>query len=288
MKDASHPRPAARAGRPRPAADVSVTPRHAAWDFPADVPRCWFDGSPVRTRTLDVYTLLIPDNERYYIRRLKRSVDRIDDAAQKEELAAFFRQEALHGHAHNAYWANLQRDGIRTGHFTRVVNTFLYRIVEPVLPQRLHLANVAAIEHVNAYFGHIFLDRQLLRNADPRMRRLFEWHFAEEIEHKAVAFDALEAVYPGYATRLAGAALTFPLFYTILFAGTAWMLASQGELLRRRTLRDLYGFWVRDGVLRDSLRYIGRYLRPSFHPWDEDDYPLARRFFATFDTHPGG
>ena len=279
--------PTAKHSRPKPAADVAVTPRHAAWEFPSDVPRYWFDGSPALTRTLDVYTLLIPDNERYYIRLLKRCVDRIDDPAQKEELAAFFRQEALHGHAHNAYWENLQQGGIRTERFTRVVDTFLYRIVEPILPQRLHLANIAAIEHVNAYFGHIFLDRQLLRDADPRMRRLFEWHFAEEIEHKAVAFDALDAVCPGYLTRLAGAALTFPLFYAILSAGTAWMLASQGELLRRRTLRDLYGFWIRDGVLRDSLRYIGRYLRPSFHPWDEDDYPLARNFFATFEAHPG-
>ena len=287
MKPATHVESTASRSRPKPAADVAVTPRHAAWDFPSDVPRYWFDGSPTRTRTLDVYTLLIPDNERYYIRRLKRSVDQIDDPAQKEELAAFFRQEALHGHAHNAYWENLRNDGIRTERFTRVVNTFLYRIVEPILPQRMHLANIAAIEHVNAYFGHIFLDRQLLRDADPRLRRLFEWHFAEEIEHKAVAFDALEAVYPGYLTRAAGAALTFPLFYLILFTGTAWMLASQGELMRRRTLSDLYGFWIRDGVLGDSLRYIGRYLRPSFHPWDEDDYPLARRFFATFETQPG-
>ncbi len=272
--------------RPKPAAEVVVTPRHATWEFPPDTPRYWFDQSPALSSMFDVFTLVVPDNERYYIRTLQRCLPRIGDPAQKKELADFFRQEALHGHAHDQYWKNLRDEGVRIDRFSRVVNTFLYKIVEPVLPDRFQAANVAAIEHVNAYLGHIFLAKQLLRNSAPGMRRLFEWHFAEEIEHKAVAFDALETAYPGYLTRLTGALLTFPLFHLILFSGTMWMLASRGELLRWRTVTDLYRLWIADGVLLDTLRYIGRYLKPSFHPWDEDDYALAQDFLATFEVKP--
>ena len=38
----------------------------------------------------------------------------------------------------------------------------------------------------------------------PRCAQLLAWHAAEEIEHKAVAFDVLQAVDPSYALRIAG------------------------------------------------------------------------------------
>jgi uncharacterized protein len=269
-----------------PPADSAVTPRQAQWDFPADVPRFWFNGSPLLTCMLDAFTLAIPDNERYYIRVLQPCLARLSDAEQRNEVANFIRQEALHGVAHKTYWQYLQQDGIKVSRFVSVVGAVVYKCLEPLIPQRAHVAMVAAIEHVNAYTGHIFLSRHLLRDADPRLRRLFEWHFAEEIEHKAVAFDTLEAAYPGYATRLIGAALAFPLVYLVLGSGTIWLLACRGELLRWRTLRDLYQFMIGQGVLRDMLHFTWRYLQPSFHPWEEDDYALAEPILRSFDGKP--
>jgi len=269
-----------------PAAGVKVTPRQAQWNFPADVPRHWFDSSPLLTAILDAFTLAIPDNERYYIRVLQRCMDRLGDPKQRNELANFIRQEALHGVAHKAYWQHLQQDGVQVSRFVGAVSTVLYKWLEPLIPQRLHVAIVSAIEHVNAYTGHIFLSRQLLRNADPRLRHLFEWHFAEEIEHKAVAFDVLDAVYPGYGTRMAGAATAFPVVYAELISGTVWLLACRGELLHWRTLRDLYQLMVGKGVLRNMLHYTWRYVQPSFHPWEDDDYELAKAVLESFDGKP--
>jgi predicted metal-dependent hydrolase len=272
--------------RRSPHADIAVTPRQAQWNFPADVPRFWFDGSPLLTCMLDAFTLVIPGNERYYIRVLQHCLVRLSDSEQRNEVANFIRQEALHGVAHKSYWQYLQQDGIKVSRFVNVVSTVVYKYLEPLLPQRVHMAMVSAIEHVNAYTGHIFLSRQLLQDADPRLRRLFEWHYAEEIEHKAVAFDALEAAYPGYGTRLIGAALAFPLVYAVLISGTTWLLACRGELVRWRTLRDLYQFMIGKRVLRDTLHFTWRYLQPSFHPWEEDDYALAKPVLESFDGKP--
>jgi predicted metal-dependent hydrolase len=72
------------------------------------------------------------------------------------------------------------------------------------------------------------------------------------------------------------------LFYLILFAGTAYLLASHGQLLRRRTVSDLYRLFIRDGVLSASLRAMGRYLKPSFHPWQIDDYGLADPILSSY------
>jgi predicted metal-dependent hydrolase len=261
-------------------APPGLTPRRFLVEFPDDVPKHWFGGSAFLSHMLNVYTLLVPENERYYIRRLKRAMPQIEDAALKRELLKFFRQEGLHGLAHERYWKNLEAQGLRYRGFLRLVNGFLYRVIEPALPQKLHLAIVAAIEHINAYLGHIFLARGLLRDADERLRLLFEWHFAEEIEHKAIAYDAFRAAGGNYPVRLLSALLAFPLFYAINTIGTFYLVAQDGALFSPRTWRDGFDFLFRKGVARDTLGFIAAYLRPDFHPWHTADYELARRFFS--------
>jgi predicted metal-dependent hydrolase len=92
---------------------------------------------------------------------------------------------------------------------------------------------------------------------------------------KAVAFDALSRTYPGYFTRAMSGVLVFALFHVLLAAGTAYLLVRRRELFRWRTVADLWRFWVGQGMLAESLRAMGRYLTPAFHPWGVDDYALA-------------
>ena len=254
-----------------------VTRRRFDWDFPATIPSRWFRGSAALTALLDTITVVSPDNERYYVRTLRRDARDICDPVLHDDAVAFFQQEILHGDAHRKYWTNLRDGGVDVDRFAGAVGTVLYAVIERMLPHPVNVANVAAIEHVNAYLAHAFLRRDLLAAADPAMRRLFEWHFAEEIEHKSVAFDVLARAHPGHFTRAASAVLVFALFHVLLGAGTAYLLLRRGELFRWRTVADLWGFWIGEGMLAESLRAMGRYLRPAFHPWAVDDYALADR-----------
>jgi predicted metal-dependent hydrolase len=259
---------------------IPISPRRLSWDFSTTSTRHWFGGSPVLTHLLNVYTLLVPDNEAYYIRTLKPCLERLSDEGQRTDLLQFFRQESLHGLAHKAYWTQLDAQGFRFTGFVALVNLLLYRLFEPIQPHRLRMSIVAAIEHINAFWANIFLGGELLAAAEPRLRELFSWHFAEEIEHKAIAHDALRALYPGYVTRILGGAIAFPTFYLILACGTMYLLAQEGELLRRRTLRDLRAFFGARGVLKASLMHMARYFRPSFEPWELDDMDLAHPVLA--------
>lgn len=218
-----------------------VVRRRFAWSFPRTIPQNWFRDSAALTALLDTFTLVIPDNERYYVRTLRRDTKCLADRSMRDELRAFFGQEMLHGSAHSAYWSNLRDGGVDVDRFGRVVGAVLYTVLERLLPHRFNVANVAAIEHVNAYLAHAFLRRGLLAEADPAMRRLFEWHFAEEIEHKSVAFDVLALSHPGYATRATAGVLVFSLFHVLLGAGTAYLLVRRRELLRWKTWTDLCG-----------------------------------------------
>jgi uncharacterized protein len=263
---------------------IKINPRSLSWDYTTSVRKYWFDGSPALTHLLNVYTLLVPDNERYYIRALTPCLDLLDDPEQRTELLQFFRQESLHGVAHQKYWKQLEAQGCRIMPFVKGVDLVLYRLLEPLQPQRVRVAIVAAIEHINAFWGHEFLHRDLLAPADTALRELFSWHFAEEIEHKAVAHRALTRLYPGYGTRLVGALLAFPLFYLLVASGTAWLLAGDGELLKRRTWRDLGRLCFEHGFLRASLSHMWRYLKPGFEPWTLDDSKLSVATLSVLQT----
>ena len=232
------------------------------------------------THMLNTYTLLVPDNENYYIRHLNRCADKITDPELSERLQSFCRQEAQHGIGHKVYWKNLSEQGISYEGFVRLVGWFNYKLIEPILPQKVHLANIACIEHINAYLGNFYLERNLLGNSDPRMRVLFYWHFAEEIEHKSVAFDVFNEVSGSYVLRLLAAALVFPLFYLLNTCGTFYLLWQDGQFFRLRTWKDFGRFLFREGALLHALGNMLNFLKPGFHPSRLDDYSLVKEFFS--------
>lgn len=270
--------PAAPENSPRPTAPagVSVVPRRLEVDFPDDVPKYWCNGSPFMTHILNVYTLLVPENERYYIRRLRPQLKNVEDEKHREELLRFFRQEGQHGTSHEKYWRNLKSQGLMAEPLVRMVNFLAYRVVEPLLPQKLQLAMIACVEHINAYLGHIFLSGNLLSESNWRIRYLFEWHFAEEIEHKSVAFDAYQRACGSYFLRLIAGVLTFSMFYSIILLGTLYLLTKDGQLVRLRTWQDCIDLLIRKRVLKHTIMHMLDFLKPSFHPWNLQDYHLAQ------------
>ena len=256
-------------------------PRRFASELDLDIPRHWLPGNPVVSSILNAYTVLVPANESFYIRTLKQCMPRIHDPVLRAASAGFIHQEAQHGVAHKRYWRNLDAQGYRFRGFERRVEQLTFRIIERTLPRSLRVALVSCVEHINAYMAHEFLSQGILATADPRMRALMEWHFAEEIEHKAVSFDVLQAVSPGYPVRLIGFLLTAPLFYLVLGIGTTNFLVQDQLLCKRATWRQL---WLHLGpahhMLVRSLRHLWRYLRPSFDPDQLDDRHLAATAIA--------
>ena len=259
---------------------IKLNTQRLKWNFALTAERHWFNGSPALTHLLNAYTLLVPDNESYYIRTIQRFVPQLEDDSLKAEVMSFIHQESMHGVAHRAYWKCLSARGIKINRYTTCVNVLLYRILEPIQPLRLRLSVVAAIEHINAFLANIFLSLNLLENADPELRKLFTWHFSEEIQHKAVAHDVLKRFYPGYVTRVAGAVFAFPLFCALIAVGTAYLLSQDGQLFRRRHYLEIRDLFRNHGVGKACLYQMGRYFRPSFSPWEIDDSKLMLRGIA--------
>ncbi|MBC7988508.1 MAG: metal-dependent hydrolase [Luteimonas sp.] len=263
----------------------TLTPRRFL-PFPApDIPRHWLPGNPVVSAILNTYTVLVPANEAFYIRTLKHCLPRMRDDALRGAGVAFIHQEAQHGVAHKRYWSSLQAQGYRFEGFERIANVLTFRLIDRLAPLRLRVSLVSCVEYINAYIGYEFLSQQILAQAHPQMRALMEWHFAEEVEHKHVAFDVLGAVAPGYLMRVLGFFMTVPLFYLLMTLGTAWFLAQDSLLHRRSTWRQLW-FHLGPGhrMFARTLRHQRDYLRRRFHPSQLDDRGMASEVIDRYRT----
>jgi glycine C-acetyltransferase len=226
-----------------------------------------FGGQSVATQFLNAYSLLIPQGERFIIRTCRRYLDRAGPEL-KEELRCLFFQEGSHSREHARMVEDMHAEGLGLKLFRRLVEGCSYRLFEPISPPALRLAAAAAIEHHNAAIATFFLRNGLLQKVRPvEIRRLFLWHFAEEIEHQETVFRLLERVSSSWWLRAFGLCVSCATFLFYLALGTlllalktrtAMAVAFWRELLAQcRDREGLFGFLVRESV---------RYLKPSFYP----------------------
>jgi predicted metal-dependent hydrolase len=258
--DVSPSNPPPPAPRPR-----TIKPRAVRFDFD-HVPRHWFGGSVIASHLVNGINLLFPAGERFFVRSVRRYVDRIEDPALREQVRAFSGQEGRHANAHEKYFEALERQGYRIRGFLRFYEAFNYRFLERILPPELRLSITVAAEHFTATLGRNGLEDDPFANADPVMRELLMWHAAEEIEHKAVAFDVLKEVNPSYALRMAGLAFAGTLLGAFWVSAMAILVVQDGAGLPRvlNELRELGG----DNPFGERVygAAIRSYVRRDFHP----------------------
>jgi predicted metal-dependent hydrolase len=262
--------------------------RKPGFDF-AGVPHHWFADNAIATHVFNGLNLVFPDGERFFIESVRSHMDRIDDPQLQRQIRGFFGQEGRHAHEHERYFDTLEAQGYEIRGFLRRFKSFT-RWSTRWLPAPLRLSMTAGAEHYTATLGALALSDGFIDGAHPVMRNLIVWHATEEIEHKAVAYDVLQATHPSVALRWVGFGLaTLSLF--------GWSLAGANMLIRQ----DLKAERLTRGGLREArrsarhrqrrfggsiLRAIRDYLRPDFHPNDVDDLDLAKRRLAELGLEP--
>lgn len=256
----------------------SIVPRDLDVDF-AQVPRHWMANNPTATAIANGVNLLFPHGERFFVRSVKHFLDQIDDPVLRAAIKGFFGQEGRHAHAHDRFNAILRAQGFEIDRFLDGYKR-LSSWLEAHTPPRLNLAVTAAAEHFTAILAEGAFSRNILDAAAPEMRELLAWHAAEEIEHRAVAFDVLRAVDPSYALRMAG------LVYATITLGGFWLwgalvLLRQERVGIRRARRHLGKLADRDPIVRRVfLRGIRQYIARDFHPSHNDCERIASEWLA--------
>jgi predicted metal-dependent hydrolase len=255
-----------------------IVPRDLDVDF-AQVPRHWMANNPTATAIANGVNLLFPHGERFFVRSVKHFLDRIDDPGLRAAIKGFFGQEGRHAHAHDELNAILRAQGFEIDRFLdsyKRISSWL----EAHTPPKLNLAVTAAAEHFTAILAEGAFSQTVLDRAAPEIRELLAWHAAEEIEHKAVAYDVLQAIDPSYALRIAGLA------YATATLGGFWLWGAIALLRQEPTgvlgaLRGLGRVPGREPVVRRVfLRGIRQYLARDFHPSHNANERLAGDWMA--------
>jgi predicted metal-dependent hydrolase len=256
----------------------TITPRDFEVDL-ASVPRHWMANNPTATAVANGVNLLFPHGERFFVRSVKHFLPQIEDPALRAAIKGFFGQEGRHAHAHDDFNDVLRHHGFEIDRFLtsyKQISSWLER----KLPAKLNLAITAAAEHFTAILAEGAFKHRVLDKAAPGMQQLLAWHAAEEIEHKAVAFDVLKTVDPSYLLRTVGLVCATAILGGFWTWG-AFALMRQEKTGPLKAWRQLGQLPRRDPiVLGVFVRGIREYLRPSFHPRDNHNEDLARAWMS--------
>lgn len=263
--------------------DVSLIARPLKQpDYPS-VSKNWFADNAVLTTSINVFSIYIPRGEKFFIKSVRYFEDQIRDQDLQGLIKTFIKQEANHYKAHEVFNAGLENQNIRSLREEKAAEK-LFAFMEKYLSKKVQLGITVFDEHLTASGAKLLLEsKDLAESLDPEMRKLWEWHAVEEIEHKSVAFDVYEAMGCGYFHRM------FSAIIGTLIQGV-YIIASENRLLKEQGVKRFGPEGKRAGKILASVVNLKKvvkefvlYFKPGFHPWDIDDRPFIQ---AWYEQHP--
>lgn len=266
-------------------AQVGIPPRHMNFRFPETAERYFaFNNNALASQLFVVFSGIFPPGERFFMESVRHFRERISDPVLRAEVAGFMGQEALHGREHdklNDYFRARGLDPDLPDRFVR----FGLRQLENFSP-RLQLACTTAMEHFTAHLAEQWLSHtEFASTSDAEMLKLWYWHAVEELEHKSVAYDVFEQVGGTLAERRAAVVMLAVFMAPPILASWLLLVAKERQLGNvRENVRGLKALFGRNGFLTPVFKSIPAYLRPGFHPSQQQTADLEaewkQRLFA--------
>ena len=271
-------------------ADLSITPRDRRFGREAAAPRLWHGGSVEATAIYNALSTTFPEGEAFFVESV-RAFREGAPAKLAEEIKGFTTQEAIHSREHDAFNKRATQSGYDLSKLEAQVEKRLAITREK--PPIVSLAATMALEHFTAILAHQLLaNPKHLEGAEKETADLWRWHAVEEIEHKGVAYDTwlhatrnwprrkrwkLKAKVMLYATRN---------FVVDRTAGALELMRQDGVTGFEAWRRLLWNLWIRPGMFRKIAGAWLKFFLPGFHPWNEDDRYLLRRYEASIGYVP--
>ncbi|WP_165323825.1 metal-dependent hydrolase [Rhizorhabdus phycosphaerae] len=153
-------------------------------------------------------SLIIPAVEIFLNKVMARALSEISDPATRRDVEIFMAQEGNHYRYHRLFnkvmvarYPELRAfDAELTAEYEAMLKTRSLRDCAAYCEGFESLGLIQA----EFFFGHV---DDLLEGADTRIVRLWQWHLAEEFEHRSVCFDVHRQLGGGYLSRVRGFAL---------------------------------------------------------------------------------
>jgi predicted metal-dependent hydrolase len=269
-------------------ADLVIHPRDIAFGREASAPVWWLGGDPIATAFFNALSASFPQGERFFMDAV-RPYRSAADPKLGDQIQAFTAQEAVHSREHLVFNNVVAAQGYDFGRIDAYLKTRFD--FGRTLPPLNRLCATIALEHFTAILAHAILsDGDDLANAPPELKRMWQWHAIEEIEHKAVAFDTFLVAAQRFSPlrrwwiRCVSMVLTTIMFFQFIGFGVREFFRHDG-IDNLRSWRALFRYlWIRPGIMRRAAPGYFSYFKPGFHPWRVDDRALIADVEATLAT----
>ncbi|MDV7610102.1 metal-dependent hydrolase [Acinetobacter baumannii] len=191
----------------------------------------YYDDNPIVTSLFVVLSAMFPPGEMFFIESIRNVRNQIKDEKLLQDISAFIAQEAFHSREHKT----LNNHLIHSNYPEVVEIETKTKESLDKLRQLSTVEQVAAtvvMEHYTASLARLLLTDQLIKEKTTQeSRNLWEWHALEELEHKSVAFDVLNAIGGNTSkNRKAALARVSKLILPIMFG--YWI-----KILKRKDIR---------------------------------------------------
>jgi predicted metal-dependent hydrolase len=246
---------------------TTLTVRRLLVDLDTPLPRHWC-GDAFRSAFFNALSMSFPAGEQFFIDAVREGVKALpadEQARFAAESRGFVGQEATHRRLHALFNGHLARQGH--------ANTWEGRIQARArriagADPRHAVAITAATEHFTAIFAeHLLATDAALDGAEGRIRTLWQWHAAEESEHRCTAYDLYTALGGDLTWRRRWMRIVSLFFATDLMRQTVRNLHHDGALLRWDTWRSAARFlFGSQGLVRQSWGPWRAYFGRDFHP----------------------
>ncbi|MDE2421211.1 MAG: metal-dependent hydrolase [Gammaproteobacteria bacterium] len=276
--DPTHAKPVAEKTATK--APAKIPPRRIDFNFSAEnVPRYYVGNDPFLTTFVTALSSVFPEGEFFFVESVRHYRDRVTDPALKADVSGFIGQEALHSLAHKAFNDAATVQGFQVDKLDRDIGVIL-RAVKRLTPPMFHLAVTACLEHYTAVFTEMLLKRDdVIELFSPEIRNLYLWHSVEENEHKNVAFDVYETVGGGYLLRAGTMIPVTVVFFAVILAFQARLLAKDGQLLNlRQNIKGFSYLFGTKGLLSNLIPQYIDWFKPNFHPSHHDTDALLDKW----------
>jgi hypothetical protein len=247
-------------------------------DWTQELPKYYFGNSPCKTHFLNALSITFPHGERFFIDSVKNYKDKVTDAEQKLAISTFIKQENWHRYAHQQYNLWLTNQGLPVEYLEDLALKKL-EYIKTKISRRGQLASTVSLEHITAIFAeHLLTHPELLNSMHPHFKQLWTWHAIEEIEHKNVAMDTINAI-GGGKLRLSMTLTTLNFVWDIS-RNLIVLLKADNQLWKWQTVKDAGSLFFnrKNGFVSKLFRPWLGFMRKNFHPSQHNNTNLLLQY----------
>lgn len=268
--------------------------RRVNFIFNKDNPRFYYKNNPFSTHFINALHIVFPTGERFFVNSVLKHQKEITDDKLKKQVRNFCGQEGVHSAMHEKFWKILDENGYIIKGYENHIDKLLHKIIAKIEIEGTRINNIdltatVCLEHFTALFGHALFEHvELNQDIVPKdMAELFQWHAAEEIEHKNVAFDVIQKVDKDeHIKRVTLMPIVTALLYFYLGIGTMMLMYQDRKYLKLTKLpKQFYDFatGLFSDLHGDLIKEYFSFFKKDFHPSFLNDYHFAENFFKDKD-----